>query len=408
MIARSSTANRSPAAARAIFHQLLAAHAFALVSTGVATVALALLAYDLAGVEAGAVLGTALGIKMLGYVLVTPVASAFAERLPRRATLVFLDVVRAGVVLALPFVTRIVEIYVLIFIFQAASATFTTTLQATVPELFEERREYARALSLTRLAVELENLVSPLLAAVLLLVLSFRGLFVLTVAGFLLSAAIILLAALPAARDRIPTEIGTRVTGGFRKLLDTPRLRALIALNLAASAAAAMVIVNTVVYVQANLGLTATATAAALAVYGAGSVAGALLVPRLMALTSDRSAMLAGAALAAIGLVGGVSVSAYFALLPLWFALGFGAALAQTPAGVLICRSCAEDDRQSLYAAQFAISSACLLLTYPLAGWLGAETGMEAAFLVLGAVAALSVGTAARLWPYDDRAALEA
>jgi hypothetical protein len=47
------------------YHHLFFAQVIALVSTGVATVALALLAYRLAGADAGAVLGTAFAIKML-------------------------------------------------------------------------------------------------------------------------------------------------------------------------------------------------------------------------------------------------------------------------------------------------------------------------------------------------------
>ncbi|MBO8043670.1 MFS transporter, partial [Pseudomonas aeruginosa] len=51
------------------FRNLFAAQVIALIGTGLATVALSLLAYDLAGAEAGAVLGTALAIKMIVYVL---------------------------------------------------------------------------------------------------------------------------------------------------------------------------------------------------------------------------------------------------------------------------------------------------------------------------------------------------
>ncbi|RVL94734.1 MFS transporter, partial [Sinorhizobium meliloti] len=86
------------------YRHLFLAQVIALVGTGLATVALGLLAYDLAGANAGAVLGTALAIKMIAYVGVAPVAAAFAERLPRRAMLVSLDLVRALVALFLPFV----------------------------------------------------------------------------------------------------------------------------------------------------------------------------------------------------------------------------------------------------------------------------------------------------------------
>ena len=86
------------------YRHLFTAQVIALVGTGLMTVALGLLAYELAGADAGAVLGTALAIKMLAY---AGVAQAFADRLPRRSLLVALDLVRAAVALCLPFVTEV-------------------------------------------------------------------------------------------------------------------------------------------------------------------------------------------------------------------------------------------------------------------------------------------------------------
>ena len=63
------------------YRHLFLAQVIELVGTGLATVALGLLAYDLAGPDAGAVLGTALAIKMVAYVGVAPIAATFAERL---------------------------------------------------------------------------------------------------------------------------------------------------------------------------------------------------------------------------------------------------------------------------------------------------------------------------------------
>jgi MFS family permease len=98
------------------YRHLFCAQVIALIGTGLATVALGLLAFQVAGENAGAVLGTALAIKMLAYVGVAPVAAAFAERLPRRIMLVSLDLVRCGVAICLPFVSEVWQIYVLIFI----------------------------------------------------------------------------------------------------------------------------------------------------------------------------------------------------------------------------------------------------------------------------------------------------
>ena len=102
--------------ANRIYRNLFLAQVIALVGTGLATIALGLLAYDIAGGNAGAVLGTALAIKMVAYIGVAPIVGAFADRLPRRAFLVTMDIVRSGVALCLPFVDQIWQIYTLIFV----------------------------------------------------------------------------------------------------------------------------------------------------------------------------------------------------------------------------------------------------------------------------------------------------
>src|SRR5215211_4235160 len=179
------------------YRHLFLAQVIALLGTGLATVALGLLAYELAGADAGAVLGTALAIKMIAYVGVAPVAAAFAERVPRRAMLVSLDLVRAAVAVLLPFVTEAWQVYVLIFLLQSASAAFTPTFQATIPDVLPDEKEYTRALSLSRLAYDLESLLSPALAAALLTLINFHWLFGGTVIGFLCSAALVLSVRLP-------------------------------------------------------------------------------------------------------------------------------------------------------------------------------------------------------------------
>lgn len=389
------------------YRHLFLAQIIALVGTGLATVALGLLAYDLAGAQAGAVLGTALAIKMSAYIGVAPVAAAFAERLPRRAMLVSLDLVRALVALSLPFVSEIWQIYVLIFVLQSASAAFTPTFQATIPDILPDEAQYTRALSLARLAYDLESLVSPMLAAVLLGVISFHGLFGGTALGFFASALLVGSVVLPKARKGPRRSIYERTTRGVRLFLATPRLRGLLALNLAVAAASAMVIVNTVVLVQAHFSLPQRFTAFALAAFGAGSMLTALALPRLLNQVADRTVMLLGAGVLVIGLGLGTTLVSYSALLPLWFLLGIGYSLAQTPGGRLLRRSSHAEDRPALFAAQFALSHACWLITYPLAGWLGAQVGLATSFAVLGMLAAVAVMVCLMIWrPAHEQASL--
>lgn len=351
------------------YRNLFLAQLVALLGTGLATVALALLAYDLAGPNAGLVLGTALAIKMLAYVGIAPLAAAIAERLSRRRLLVSLDLVRAAVVLGLPFVTDIWQVYALIFLLQSASAAFTPMFQATIPDVLVEEKDYTRALSLSRLAYDLENLLSPMLAAALLTVIAFSDLFVGTAIGFAISALLVLSVRLPARKtegQNTKESFMQRVTRGLRIYLATPRLRGLLAINLTVASAGAMVIVNTVVMVQTNFGLGEQATAFAFAAFGFGSMIAALGLPLVLDRMSDRPVVLAGAGIMLIGLIVGSRLPTYGPLIALWFFLGFGYAVAQTPAGRLLRRSAPTDDRPAVFAAQFTLSHAMWLVAYPL------------------------------------------
>nr|AAL37245.1 NcrA [Hafnia alvei] len=199
-------------------------------------------------------LGTALAIKMSAYILVAPVAAAFADKFPRRTMLVTLDLVVPSWLSHWAFVSDW-EIYILIFILQSASAAFTPTFQATIPDILPDEREYTRALSLSRLAYDLESVISPMLAAALLTVMSFHNLFAGTAVGFLASAALVVSVTLPKMKAlTVNRSIYDKTTRGMRIFLKTPRLRGLLALNMAVAAASAMVIVNTVVLVQADFG----------------------------------------------------------------------------------------------------------------------------------------------------------
>lgn len=384
------------------FRRLFAAQAVALTGTGLATVALGLLAYDLAGEDAGAVLGTALAIKMVAYVTLAPLAAVLAARLPRRAFLVALDLVRAVVVLVLPFVDQVWQIYVLIFLLQAASAGFTPAFQATIPEVLPDETEYTQALSLMRLAEDLEQIASPLIAAALLVFVSFPVLFAGTVVGFVLSAALVAGSRLPVRRVAEDEPFLAAATRGLRIYAATPRLRGLLALEAAVAAAGAMVYVNTVVLVETRLALGAPQVALAFAAFGGGSILAALLLPRLLHRAADRPIMLAGAAVmvlsvAAVPLAGGLA-----ALLCLWALAGFGFSLTQTPIGRILNRSASDTDRPALFAAQFALSHACWLVTYPLAGWIGAIAGLSTVALGLAAIGAVALGVTLFLWPARD------
>jgi predicted MFS family arabinose efflux permease len=77
------------------------------------------------------------------------------------------------------------------------------------------------------------------------------------------------------------------------------------------------------------------------------------------------------------------------------------------PVGRLLMRSSQPQDRPALYAAQFALSHACWLICYPLAGWLASAFGTDTAFLALTALGLLALAVALQVWPAQDPDALD-
>lgn len=394
------TVLRHPAYAR-----LFSAQIIALLGTGLLTVALGLLAFDIAGGEAGMVMGVAMTIKMVAYVAISPVVVALVARLPRKHVLIAADLSRAVVAMCLPFVSEAWQIYLLIFLLQSASATFTPTFQAVIPSVLPDEGDYTRALSLSRLAYDLESLVSPILAAALLTLISYNNLFVGTVVGFIGSAVLVIATRFPHLEIPPPARFFYKATLGMRAFWASTELRGLMGLNLVVATTTAMVVVNTTVLVQGELARPQTDVALLLGAYGAGSMVVALGMPRLLEKLHDRPVMLTGGIALPILLLITAGVLTWVdgtwkwaGLLTLWSLLGAATSSVLTPSARLLRRASNEQTRPAVFAAQFSLSHLCFLITYPLAGVLGAAVGLPTIALVLVAIGALGAVSAALTW----------
>jgi len=382
------------------YRRLFSAQVLSLVGTGAGTVALGLLAFELAGADAGLVLGIAFGLKMVAYVILAPVAAGLFSRSDRKKVMVGMDLARAVVIALIPFVTEVWQIYVLVFALSAFSAVFTPTFQAVIPDVLEDEPTYTRALSLSRIAYELENLGSPLIAALVLTFAGFDSLFGLNALSFLASALLIVGTSLPARTGRDDGEREWKLaTRGLELFRSRPALRGIAALNATVALAGSMVIVNTVVFVKEFLGGSDVEMSLALAAAGAGATIAAILVPRLLGLYRDRTVLIGGACLLPVGLGLGYLVGDVIQLAAAWAVVGIGLSLVQTPIGRVLTRVASPEERTSLFAAQFSVSHGAWLVAYPLAGVLGVARGVTGASAVLGLLAVGTLAMAILAWP---------
>lgn len=400
-------------AANRNFLRLFVAQVTSLVGSGVTSVALAAFAYELTGSDATVVVGTALTLRILAFVLLSPIAGVLADRIDRKWMLIVADLLRFALLAAFPFVTTVGQIYALIFILNAVTAFFTPTFEAALPEVVGQRL-YTRAISWSRVALALEAAVGPMLAGLFIAWVGVRWTFWVDGATYLVSALLVLASRVPSAPS--PTgafpwnEMIPQVTHGTRVLLREPALRKALILHLAEAIAGAVAIVTTIVYVRDVLGRGDVAFAVAMAAVGVGSAAVALLLPGRAEVARSGGAtaldehlryhrwaertLMAGGVLLASALLPGFLVPGMAVLCLLWALNGAGQALVAIPSMGLLAEHTEPEERGRAYAAHFALTHLFWLGTYPAAGYLARAVGTPWAFTAAGLACAVAVGAA--------------
>ncbi len=381
------------------FAALFASQVSSLVATGLLTVALALVAVRLDPGAAAGIIGTALTIRIAVYVVVSPLASALLAGRSSRAVLVGADLVRLIVAGALVFATAPWQLYVGIVLLQTASAVFTPTYQAVIPRVLPDERDYTAAQSLSRLAYDLESLLSPPLAALLVLVLPPQALFGIVALGFLGSGLAVLLARLHDQVGSTAEPVRRRLLRGLGVLARTPGPRFAAVLDAATATIYATVLVSSVVLLidaGADPADPSAALAAVLVAFGLGSIAVAVALPALLRRLRDTTVMLLGAGVAVLALAGAAAAAlldglSVLGIGALWAVLGASSSAISTPSARLIRTEVAADQHAAVFAARFSTSHAWYAVTYPVAGLLGTIAPSGAATAALAGLAAVAV-----------------
>jgi len=388
----------------------------------VPTVALAPFAYQLTGgVSATAVIGNALTLRILAFLLFSQPAGVIADRVSKKRILIVADVIRFALLALFPFITAVWQIYALIFAINVVTAFFTPTFESSIPEVVGDE-QYVKAVSLSRVATDVEAVAAPALAGLLVALLGLRWVFWFDAFTYLVSASFVALAAMPYIKSSLPPiSVGnflTELTTGTRILLREPSLRQALTLSIAEATAGAAAIVATISYVRDVLDRGQTVFAFVMAGVGLGSSLTAIALGRATGRyekgARDRSVLhgrrhrLASRALLAGGLVLGLLLLPDILKPPLiifgflWTLNGAGQALIAIPSSTLLAEHTSERERGRAYAAHFALTHFFWLLSYPAIGHASAKWGAPMTFTGAGVVCLL-VTVVAMLLGYGKR-----
>ncbi len=393
---------------------LFAGQIVSLLGSGVTTVALAIFAYQLSGGEsATAIIGNALFLRILAFLLFSQFAGVLADRVDRKKILIATDVVRFGLLAMFPFITEIWQIYALIFAINSVTAFFTPTFEASLPAVVGEK-DYVKALSFSRVAVDIEAFAAPALAGLLVAAFSVRWVFWFDAFTYLISAGLVLMVTIPHVKKKLdPIKLQSfmsDLTLGTRILLREPSLRQALILSFAEAMAGAAAIVATVVYVADVLRSGSTSFAVVMALLGLGSTLAAIILGRsttrieadadgktsLHYVRHDwsRRALFIGGFVLSLILLPGVFQPPLVIFAGLWLLNGAGQALISIASGTLLAEHTREEERGRAYAAYFALTHACWLITYPAIGYAAVWWGTPVTFTLAGAVCLVVVGVA--------------
>lgn len=372
------------------FRQLFLARCVSLFGSGVSTIALAFLAYHLAtqgGTSnlraASIIIATALTIKMLVYIVMSPILAHLSPRLPRKTFLISMDLARCLLITAVAFTKTPLEIYILIGLISVFSAGFTPIYQSIVPEIIEGEQSYSKALVLNRLASNSEALFSPVIAAALLLIFNFHALFFLDALTFLISAFYIAKTNIAQHSATAIKKAAPHVLSGIQAYCSNKYLLGCLCLVIIGSIAGATMIVNSVVFFHGIFQQSKSVTSLAMASFGVGAALFAFLMPRLREKFSEEKLMLFGALLIIATCLFSLNITHWIYLIITWFFLGIGNVAIETLLSIIVNRFASKETRTSLFAANFSLTHACWLIAYLFTGYMGAETHISHYFSIM-------------------------
>jgi MFS family permease len=342
-------------------------------------------------------------------VLLGPWAGALADRWDRRRTMIACDLIRAALVLAVPFAIsiHITLVYAVAFLVATVSLLFRPSKDALVPQIVD-REDLVAANSATSVTETLADLVGYPLAGLLVAALSgiIGAAFVIDSATFLVSAALLALMAVPSTERAAGAfgigQLWQDVKEGVGFLARQTELRANTVISTVAQVAVGTEIVCSLLYAQTVLDQDQIGFpenySLLMAAIGLGSILGGLVIGGVAGNFRKGPMAIAGfMGLGATFIAAGLVTDPVPAII-LFFLAG-AANMAFVIPNITLFQ---ERTPQALFArvvtSRQALVFGVMAASMAVSGYLAGEIGPDR-MLMLGGAVAVAAGVAGLLWP---------
>lgn len=363
--------------------RFFAAHAQSCLGSGLAYVALPLLAYDRFS-SAWAVVAVLLP-DLLPAILLGPVLGALVDRWGWRTCAVAADAIRCGAFVLLLLGDSLHTMILGAALAGVGTALFAPAALAGVTQLAPGERRPA-AMGLFGALDDLGLTVGPALAALLLAAFPTDALLGLNAVSFALSALLIWgIRAGAGGEPRVVRgpSLFAEARAGIRDVAGRPEVRALLGSSTAAVLCIGMTNVGEVILAREVLGIGGAGLAALMTAGGVGTVAGSLAA-RFKMPWQWRRAYQVGLACMALDLLACAALPSFWLLLPVFVVGGFGNGFALVHDRLLLSAAAPESLHGRLFALQKTCTSGAFAVSFLGAGALIAIGGVQIAFLSAG------------------------
>jgi MFS family permease len=358
------------------------AHAQSCLGSGLAYVALPLLAYDRFG-SAWAVVAVLLP-DLVPAIVLGPLLGALVDRLGWRVCAVAADLVRCGAFVLLLWADDLPLMILGAALAGLGTALFHPASLAGLPQLAPGARRPA-AMGLFGALDDLGLTLGPALAAGLLAVAEPGVLLGVNAVSFAFSAVLISRIATGSA-SRAPTarpSLLAEARAGIQEVAGRPEVRALLLSSTAAVLCIGMTNVGEVVLAREVLGVGGPGLAALMTAAGVGTVAGSLAA-RFSSAWEWRRAYMIGLGFMAVDLLACAAFPTFHVLLPIFVLGGFGNGFALVHDRLLLSHAAPEFMHGRLFALQRTCTSMAFATSFLGAGAIIAGAGVQVAFLCAG------------------------
>lgn len=336
---------------------------------------LALFSYELNPTRSAVILATALTLRVTAYIVFSPFAGVVSERFRRKDILWLTQGFRILVLVLIPFVNVEWQLYLLIFLLNVASAFFTPTYRAIIPQIVS-KNDYRIANGFSMAIFQLLSVFGPAIAGVFAVWLGAKQLFL--VSGVMLIIGIAIILSIPSNELQKGVTITKgnlregwkSVIKGVNSLFSNKILRFALSMEFVSAIAGALILVNTVALVKTSLSQNDTHYGLTMALFGVGASITAFLLGSLDKTKTRALSLISGALLIGISISFANFVS-FNGLLFIWVIAGIGQTLADLPSETLIGENIPADDQAKVYGSHFAFSHLWWFIAYPFAGYLG-------------------------------------